>query len=214
MWGLLAVGVLVAATSMAGLGGATPSGAAVGDTFAFDGQVSGTGTFDGNQDCGGHLDVVQDSTLTLDAGGEATLRFAYCLSAFDAAVTLTPIYDGTFTLTNAAGSVSGGLTGTVAAASGQDGRFATLLDLEVTAGTGELAGATGALAFDGSASAAATNLIGALVGTLTIGELPPTTEPPATPTTAAPQAPADQPGSVPSPPPAAVAVAGSPSFTG
>ncbi|QXC62657.1 hypothetical protein KSP35_07640 [Aquihabitans sp. G128] len=202
--------LLLATAAVAVPSGATPR--AVGDEVAFDGTVSGTGTFDGDQDCGLDVDVTQDATLTLAAGGEAQLHLAYCLAPFDPAVALTPTYDGTFTIAGDAGTVSGTLVGTVAAAAGPGATFATHLVLTASSGTGDLAGATGELTFDGAAGFGASTLEGTLAGSLTIGE-PPATAPSTAPPTSGTLVGAVVPSSPP-PPPGAAPVSGTPAFTG
>jgi len=166
----LAVGAVVALGVTTGLPAASSAAPPPPPSPTQDLAVSGAFTARGTlgSECGVFHILVDGEGDWADLG-ETTFTLDFCLGP-DMGSEPWPIFDGTFAITTADGSVSGDLDGTVAAgpATGPDPAFPFPLHfvLTVTGGTGRFAGASGSIAMEGAFGPAAISAAGTVEGTI------------------------------------------------
>jgi hypothetical protein len=130
------------------------------------GSFTGTGTL-GSEPCVRFHQVVQGSGDWTELG-LSTFLLDFCLGFDPTGGTNDPIDNATFTITAAdGGTLTGGMTGTVDP-SGFGPDFPLHFVLDITAGTGRFAGATGSIAMDGAFGFGAATVHGTVDGTVTL----------------------------------------------
>jgi hypothetical protein len=174
--------VVAAFVLAAALVGGPASGAAAGEgngnepppsaTIAVAGAFAATGVLTG--ECGAFRQVV-DGGGDWSGLGTSTIHLVWCLGN-DIGGNHWPVFDGTFAISAGDGStLTGDVSGFVEAGGGGP-LFPLHLTLDVTAGTGRLAGSTGSIAMEGAFGFGASTATGTVDGTITV--------PPHTPTSA------------------------------
>jgi hypothetical protein len=149
---------------VAALGLALPTQASVIPQYTVSGSYSGTSALDSGGGCSFIHQTVSATGDITPFGPSTSLALAYCVE-FGSPYNVS----GSYQLVTTDGQVGGALTGQVEAAPTPDGLFPYHFDLTIVAATGQFAGATGAMALDGSFGAAPDTITGTASGTISFG---------------------------------------------
>lgn len=157
--------LVLAVVALMAVGGS--AGAQAGSVISVTGSGTATGVL---SSCGGSglIRFVFDGTGDLSPFGPITTHAEACTDTTDTSGPTTPILPGgTFTITAAAGTLSGTVTGTGSNVATPQG-YPVYNLLTVTSGTGQFAGATGTLETVGFAQFPPSSFAGTTTGTLVL----------------------------------------------
>lgn len=164
--------VLGALWSLAATAGAT--GATGGTELPVSGSFTGTGNFDSPPDCVA-FHTWHDGSGTLTSLGDSTIHLDYCVTYTSTGP--SPLA-GTFTIEAAGGTLTGDVTGELAAVAEPEG-YPAHYELTVTRGTGDYTGATGSLVIEAIWDGDPTpvySIHGTVSGSITLPPSTPTSE--------------------------------------